>query len=71
MSTDSARAELTALNTTYRDALHTVDVARRRLHDRVITAIDIDGLTTAQVARTLGVTRPRINQIIYAVASRP
>mgnify|MGYP002378435705 CR=1 FL=1 len=67
MSTDQARAELAQLAATYRDATTTLDAARRRLHERVVTAIDVDGLTTGTVARALGVTRPRVNQIIVAV----
>jgi len=67
MSTDTARAELAQLAATYRDAGATLNAARRRLHERVVTAIDIDGLTTGEAARALGVSRPRINQIIIAV----
>jgi hypothetical protein len=70
MSTETAVSELAALVATYRDAEHTLDVTRRRLHERIVDAVDLDGLPIPRVARAVGVSRQRIHAIIVRTEAR-
>lgn len=63
---NQAQAELAELAAAYRDARHTAKVATDRLHAAILAAVDRDGLTIPQVAQTIGVSKPRVYQILAA-----
>lgn len=50
----------------WRDARETLGVKRERLQDSVIEAIDVDGMSTGEVARAIGLSRTRVYEIIGA-----
>lgn len=68
MSTDTASTtatiELQHLAAAVADAKTTLEAHRALMNRRVVDAIDLDGLTVPQVARAIGVSKPRIYAII-------
>lgn len=71
MAVNTVQAELAELAATYADAKRTLNACRDRLQHKVVDAIDDHGLTIPQIARTLGVTKPRIYAIIEHVCRQP